>query len=296
MRVLPSNAMVSDSKRAANRSRAIATGDPRVLRDRRARRLRHQGSAQAPRGASARRERGTGARAGRTRRARRPRRPQAAMSAFALRDGELHAEDVPLASIAETHGTPCYVYSRRALGGGVARARRRARGRPAPALLRDEGEPVARRAGRLRAARQRLRHRVRRRARARPQGRRRRAQGRVLRRRQDRGRDGRRARRRHPLLQRRVGAGARAPRRRSPARAGGVAPVSFRVNPDVDAKTHPYISTGLKENKFGIAARGRDAPLPSRADARRHPRRPASTSTSGRRSPTSPRSARPRAR
>lgn len=30
------------------------------------------------------------------------------------------------------------------------------------------------------------------------------------------------------------------------------APVSLRVNPDVDAKTHPYISTGLKENKFGI--------------------------------------------
>jgi diaminopimelate decarboxylase len=30
------------------------------------------------------------------------------------------------------------------------------------------------------------------------------------------------------------------------------APVSIRVNPDVDAKTHPYISTGLKENKFGI--------------------------------------------
>lgn len=31
-----------------------------------------------------------------------------------------------------------------------------------------------------------------------------------------------------------------------------IAPVSFRVNPDVDARTHPYISTGLKENKFGI--------------------------------------------
>lgn len=30
------------------------------------------------------------------------------------------------------------------------------------------------------------------------------------------------------------------------------APISLRVNPDVDAKTHPYISTGLKENKFGI--------------------------------------------
>ena len=34
---------------------------------------------------------------------------------------------------------------------------------------------------------------------------------------------------------------------------GQTAPVSLRVNPDVDAKTHPYISTGLKENKFGIA-------------------------------------------
>lgn len=33
---------------------------------------------------------------------------------------------------------------------------------------------------------------------------------------------------------------------------GVVAPVSLRVNPDVDAGTHPYISTGLKENKFGI--------------------------------------------
>jgi diaminopimelate decarboxylase len=32
-----------------------------------------------------------------------------------------------------------------------------------------------------------------------------------------------------------------------------VAPISIRVNPDVDANTHPYISTGLKENKFGIA-------------------------------------------
>jgi diaminopimelate decarboxylase len=37
------------------------------------------------------------------------------------------------------------------------------------------------------------------------------------------------------------------------AQAGVRAPVSFRVNPDVDARTHPYISTGLKENKFGVA-------------------------------------------
>ena len=53
------------------------------------------------------------------------------------------------------------------------------------------------------------------------------------------------------------------------ARAHGVAaPVSLRVNPDVDAQTHPYIATGLKDNKFGIAiseaeeayARAADAP------------------------------------
>ncbi|UMZ11876.1 diaminopimelate decarboxylase [Pseudomonas sp. MPFS] len=37
------------------------------------------------------------------------------------------------------------------------------------------------------------------------------------------------------------------------AQMGVRAPVSLRVNPDVDAGTHPYISTGLKENKFGIA-------------------------------------------
>ena len=36
-------------------------------------------------------------------------------------------------------------------------------------------------------------------------------------------------------------------------RLGKIARISFRVNPDVDAKTHPYISTGLKENKFGVA-------------------------------------------
>jgi len=36
-------------------------------------------------------------------------------------------------------------------------------------------------------------------------------------------------------------------------RLGKRAPVALRVNPDIDARTHPYISTGLRENKFGIA-------------------------------------------
>jgi len=40
---------------------------------------------------------------------------------------------------------------------------------------------------------------------------------------------------------------------------GRKAPVSLRINPDVDANTHPYISTGLKENKFGIDIRDAEA-------------------------------------
>jgi diaminopimelate decarboxylase len=43
-------------------------------------------------------------------------------------------------------------------------------------------------------------------------------------------------------------------------RLGVKAPISLRVNPDVDAETHPYISTGLKKNKFGISmSRAREA-------------------------------------
>jgi diaminopimelate decarboxylase len=37
------------------------------------------------------------------------------------------------------------------------------------------------------------------------------------------------------------------------ARSGKRAPISFRVNPDVDPRTHPYIATGLEESKFGVA-------------------------------------------
>ncbi|MEZ5541201.1 MAG: diaminopimelate decarboxylase [Pseudomonadota bacterium] len=49
---------------------------------------------------------------------------------------------------------------------------------------------------------------------------------------------------------------------------GRTAPVSLRVNPDVDAKTHPYISTGLRDNKFGIAV---DAALDAYRAAARLP-------------------------
>jgi diaminopimelate decarboxylase len=50
------------------------------------------------------------------------------------------------------------------------------------------------------------------------------------------------------------------------ARLGKRAPISLRVNPDVDAETHPYISTGLKKNKFGIpVAEARKTFLEARA-------------------------------
>ncbi len=51
---------------------------------------------------------------------------------------------------------------------------------------------------------------------------------------------------------------------RAARRAGKMAPVSIRVNPDVDARTHPYIATGLKDSKFGIAF-GEALPLYRRA-------------------------------
>ncbi len=53
------------------------------------------------------------------------------------------------------------------------------------------------------------------------------------------------------------------------AQLGKRAPVSLRVNPDVDPNTHPYISTGLRENKFGVAYADAVA-LYRRAAASRH--------------------------
>ena len=49
------------------------------------------------------------------------------------------------------------------------------------------------------------------------------------------------------------GAEAELDREKAPVRCGKRARVSLRTNPDVDPGTHPYISTGMKEHKFGIA-------------------------------------------
>ena len=80
--------------------------------------------------------------------------------------------------------------------------------------------------------------------------------------RQDAGRDGRRARRRHLSLQCRIGAGAQSAERGG-REQGATARIAFRVNPDVDAKTHHKIATGKAENKFGVPFA--QAPRPLRA-------------------------------
>ena len=66
------------------------------------------------------------------------------------------------------------------------------------------------------------------------------------------------------VLQRRERERARTRSRSWPRRIGVRAPIALRVNPDVDPKTHPYISTGLRENKFGVSVERGAAPLPLR--------------------------------
>ena len=131
------------------------------------------------------------------------------------------------------------------------------------------------RAADLRAGRLRLRHRLGRRTRARARRRRRPGQGGVFRRRQDARRDAPRARGRACSASTSKARPNSSCCRMSPATTGKRARVSLRVNPDVDAGTHPYISTGLKDNKFGIAhdarrSRPTGAPRAAGYRGRRH--------------------------
>jgi diaminopimelate decarboxylase len=173
------------------------------------------------------------------------------MTAFALRDGELFAERVSLAAIAERHGTPCYVYSRASLEGAWRSLDSALAGLPhlvcyavkanstlavldvfarlgggfdivsggeLARVVAAGGDPrrtvfsgVGKSAAEMRAALE------------------------------------------ADILCFNVESEEELERLDGLARATGRrAPVSLRVNPDVDPKTHPYISTGLKESKFGI--------------------------------------------
>ena len=174
------------------------------------------------------------------------------MSAFAYKDGELHAEGVPLSAVAAQYGTPCYVYSRAALEGAyreydeafagvehlVCYALKAnsnlailgmfaklgsgfdiVSGGELARVLAAGGDPrktVFSGVGKTeREMRQAL----------------------------DAG-----------ILCFNVESAAELDRLNAVAGvAGKRAPISFRVNPDVDPKTHPYIATGLKDSKFGVA-------------------------------------------
>ncbi len=137
-------------------------------------------------------------------------------------------------------------------------------------LLRAQGQLQPRRAEPVRAPGQRLRHRVRRRARPRARRGRRSGQGRVLRRRQDRGRD---AARRSPQASTASTSSRRPSSMRLEAvagRAGIRAPVSFRVNPDVDPRDAPVHLDGPQGEQVRHRLRRRHRALYRRAAAMRH--------------------------
>ena len=174
------------------------------------------------------------------------------MQFFALRDGRLHVESVPLDAIAARFGTPCYVYSRAALEAAFrafATALAAREHLVCYALKANSNLAVLGVLARLGAGFDIV-------------------SGGELARVVAAGGDPRKvvfsgvgksaAEIRQALeadiLCFNVESAAELGRiERLAAEHGQPAPVSFRVNPDVDPKTHPYISTGLKENKFGVA-------------------------------------------
>jgi diaminopimelate decarboxylase len=174
------------------------------------------------------------------------------MSQFQYRDGMLHAENVPLARIAAQYGTPCYVYSRAALTAAWRAFDAAFAGREHLVCYAVKANPnigVLNVFARLGSGFDIV-------------------SGGELARVLAAGGD--------PQKIVFSGVGKTAAEMRAALQAGilcfniesapelellnrvagemGVtAPVSLRVNPDVDAKTHPYIATGLKDNKFGVA-------------------------------------------
>ena len=174
------------------------------------------------------------------------------MSYFAYRDQQLHAEGVPLDRIAEAFGTPCYVYSRAALEAAYHaydQALARREHLICYAVKANSSLAVLNLLARLGSGFDIV-------------------SGGELERVLQAGGDPRRT-----VFS---GVGKSAAEMRAALAAdilcfnveseselkrldriagelGKTAPVSLRVNPDVDAQTHPYIATGLKENKFGVA-------------------------------------------
>ncbi len=174
------------------------------------------------------------------------------MTAFPIVGGELHAEGVPLSAIAERFGTPCYVYSRAALEGRFRAFDDAFEGVPhlvCYAVKANSNLAVLNILARLGSGFDIV-------------------SGGELARVIAAGGDpakivfsgvGKTA----AEMEAALSAGIRCFNVESAAelealnaiarRLGRIAPISLRVNPDVDPKTHPYIATGLKETKFGVA-------------------------------------------
>ena len=174
------------------------------------------------------------------------------MNAFSLKNGQLHAESVPLAEIAARFGTPCYIYSRAALESALDEFQRELAGVDSLvcyAMKANSNLAVLNVFARRGAGFDIV-------------------SGGELKRALAAGADPKK------IVFSGVGKSAAEITQALTAgilcfnvesapeleRINGVAaglgvkaPISLRVNPDVDAKTHPYISTGLKENKFGVA-------------------------------------------
>ena len=174
------------------------------------------------------------------------------MSMFQLKNGELHAEDVSLSQIAAEYGTPCYVYSRAALTEAFRRFDAGFAGHDHLVCYAVKANPnlaILNLFAKLGAGFDIV------------------SGGelaRVLAAGGDPGRVvfsgvGKTAAEMREALAAgifcfNVESAAELERLSAVATAmGKQAPVSLRVNPNVDAKTHPYISTGLKNNKFGVA-------------------------------------------
>ena len=171
--------------------------------------------------------------------------------AFAYRDGMLHAEQVPLDEIARRFGTPCYVYSRAAISAAYQEFSEALRGRDALvcySVKANSNLAVLALLARLGSGFDIV-------------------SGGELSRVVAAGGDPRRTffsgvgKREDEIefaLQTGIGclnveSEAELARVAAVARRlGKRAPIALRVNPDIDAKTHPYISTGLRENKFGV--------------------------------------------
>ena len=171
---------------------------------------------------------------------------------FAYRNGVLCAEDVPLDSIAARFGTPCYVYSRSAIEGAYGEFVRALDGRAGLvcySVKANSNLSILQLLARLGAGFDIV------------------SGGelaRVLAAGGDAGKTvfsgvGKSEAEIRFALEKNIGClnvESEAELERVAAIAGQLkkrAPVALRVNPDIDARTHPYISTGLRENKFGIA-------------------------------------------